>query len=779
MTGNLRSSAALGGMLIITLAASALAHPGSGIVVDARGYVWFMDTGYGLWQIDPSGHLTPQGGTGGHFLAIDRHSKFKHEHFAALRPGDVEVARLDPTLIVSREYPATFGSDGAFYFPQVAGKGRVRIMRMLPGEAAKPFADLPPAREIGFDGKPVDAEWIWAIAAGPSGSIYYTEQQAVRRIASDGIVSTVAENVVVPDCRKPEALKHSQSQTNLYGLDVAADGTVYVASPGCNAVLKITPDGEVSVVVQSLDRWCPQGVALAGDKLYVLEYDYVDSDDRADWYPRVRRLDPDGSISIVAAVDERPEQAGAPLSKLFERVATDVFKPSRTHASIVHFPIVLFILGVPLAVLALVIRRRATPRVQLLVLFLAIMIFSRASEWSGELAERHIPFGVDGVPAASWEYLRQHTSWASLVKRFAMGGAVLTAVSLVPGDTRATKGVQVAALAGALGAALGGSATAIVTAHYGGELVYGQGLGGATLQKYLEEKSKSNRAATTLAAVQLGEPADQTAAAALDGAKAGEQRTIAGTELCWCPPGRFDMGSPPDELERRPFEYQVTVTLTKGFWIGKYEVTQGDWKRVMRKLPGPLTAELPEQDDLPVGNVNFAEAVGYCAKLTELARASSELPDGWEFRLPTEAQWEYACRAGTTTATSFGDSIGSKQANIKGDKPYNGAEVGPTLGKAAKVGSYPANPWGVHDMHGNTVEWCRDWFHWRYPGGVDPDLHDAQGTATRNESGDYSRSRRGSCWADPGWPSRSAFRQRFEPERRYGHIGFRVVLVRS
>jgi formylglycine-generating enzyme required for sulfatase activity len=199
----------------------------------------------------------------------------------------------------------------------------------------------------------------------------------------------------------------------------------------------------------------------------------------------------------------------------------------------------------------------------------------------------------------------------------------------------------------------------------------------------------------------------------------------------------------------------------------------------MGKLPGPLTAELPEQDDLPVGNVNFAEAENYCAKLTELARAANELPDGWEFRLPTEAQWEYACRAGTTTATSFGDSISSKQANIKGEPAYNGAEVGPTLGKAAKVGSYPANPWGIHDMHGNTVEWCRDWFRWRYPGGVDPDLHDAQGTATRNESGDYSRSRRGSCWADPGWPSRSAFRQRFEPERRYDHIGFRVVLVRK
>lgn len=247
--------------------------------------------------------------------------------------------------------------------------------------------------------------------------------------------------------------------------------------------------------------------------------------------------------------------------------------------------------------------------------------------------------------------------------------------------------------------------------------------------------------------------------------------------LCWCPQGGFTFGSPRSEPERRPGEAQVTVTLSKGFWMGKYEVTQGDWKRVVGKLPGPFTAELSEGDRLPVGNVNFGEAESFCARLTELARQSNEIPDGWEFRLPTEAQWEYACRAGTTTATSFGDSIGSKQANIQGDRPYNGGEPGPTLGKAAPVGSYPANPWGLHDLHGNSCEWCRDWFHIRYPGGVDPDLHDAEATATPNQTRDRSRARRGSCWADPGWACRSAFRQRFEPARRYDHIGFRVVLV--
>jgi formylglycine-generating enzyme required for sulfatase activity len=261
-----------------------------------------------------------------------------------------------------------------------------------------------------------------------------------------------------------------------------------------------------------------------------------------------------------------------------------------------------------------------------------------------------------------------------------------------------------------------------------------------------------------------------------NGSKAGDEREIAGIKLCWCPPGTFTMGSPPDEPERRPGEDQVEVTLTKGFWTAKFEATQGQWKRAIGTLPGELTAELPEGDDFPVGNVNFAEAESFCQKLTELGHQAGDLPKDWEFRLPTEAQWEYACRAGTTTATAFGDKLSSTQANFKG-KPYNGAEPGPSLGKAAKVGSYPPNAWGLHDMHGNTYEWCRDWSHAKLPGGVDPDLHDTKDTATKNRTGDVSRVRRGGCWGDDGWPCRSACRLRFEPERRYDHIGFRVVAV--
>ena len=271
----------------------------------------------------------------------------------------------------------------------------------------------------------------------------------------------------------------------------------------------------------------------------------------------------------------------------------------------------------------------------------------------------------------------------------------------------------------------------------------------------------------------VGGPAIADVPSSFAGSAAGEQREVAGLKLCWCPGGRFTMGSPVSEPERRPGEDQVEVTLTKGFWIGKYEVTQGQWKRAVGALPGKLTAG--EGDDFPVYAVNFMEAEGFCMRLTERARASGDLPKEWEFRLPTEAQWEYACRAGTRTATSFGDQLSSKHANFQG-RPYNGAEAGPSLRRAARVGSYPANAWGLHDMHGNVFEWCRDWHHARLPGGVDPDLYSAQ-TALVSETGSVSRVRRGGCWADDGWPCRSAFRLRFEPERRSDHIGFRVVVV--
>jgi formylglycine-generating enzyme required for sulfatase activity len=135
-------------------------------------------------------------------------------------------------------------------------------------------------------------------------------------------------------------------------------------------------------------------------------------------------------------------------------------------------------------------------------------------------------------------------------------------------------------------------------------------------------------------------------------------------------------------------------------------------------FPGALSAGAG--DDFPVYNVNHTEAELFCRNLTALQSASGALPKGWELRLPTEAQWEYACRAGTPTATAFGDRLSSSQANFRGDFPYNGADKGPTIGRTEKVGKYLANAWGIHDMHGNVFEWCRDWYHHGLPEGRIP-----------------------------------------------------------
>lgn len=257
----------------------------------------------------------------------------------------------------------------------------------------------------------------------------------------------------------------------------------------------------------------------------------------------------------------------------------------------------------------------------------------------------------------------------------------------------------------------------------------------------------------------------------LSGLQAGEEMVVGGIALCWCPPGRFRMGSPPDEPGHRADESAIDVTLTNGFWIGKYEVTQGQWTTIAGEIPGLLNAGAGR--DFPVYWINYTEAEEFCRKLTARALAAGELPGGWEFRLPTEAEWEYACRAGTTTAFSFGDTLTDQQANI--GKPYNGTPSGAPSSAASRVGSYPPNPWGVHDMHGNEFEWCRDWYHARLPGGVDPDLSQVKGDPNRD--GTYSRVRRGGAWTDSPAFCRSALRLRYEPDRRADHIGFRVVLA--
>jgi formylglycine-generating enzyme required for sulfatase activity len=259
---------------------------------------------------------------------------------------------------------------------------------------------------------------------------------------------------------------------------------------------------------------------------------------------------------------------------------------------------------------------------------------------------------------------------------------------------------------------------------------------------------------------------------AFRGTRAGETRVVEGVALQWCPAGRFVMGSPPGEAGRRPDEAQVEVRLARGFWTAKHETTQGEWKRIVGAFPDrPPTPQFGEGDDFPLYWVNFHEAERFCAALAERARRAAALPEGWTFTLPTEAQWEYACRAGTVTAMSYGDVPDHGKANFGEERDRRT----PPTGRSRAVGGYAANAWGIHDMHGNVWEWCRDWYHARLPGGTDPDLYDVPGVM--NGDGTYSRVRRGGAWIEPAWACRSACRLRYESPRRSDHIGMRIVAV--
>jgi hypothetical protein len=178
-------------------------------------------------------------------------------------------------------------------------------MRLAPSGDPHVFATLPIAVEMQRDGKAVPVPWIHGLAAGPNGSLYYAERDAVRRIAPDGTVLLVAGKITVPGCVHPPAATEQHLGPALRGLDVAPDGTVYVTASACCALLRISPGGSVSVVLRGSDAWSPMGVAISGGDLYVLEYRYIEADRREDWLPRVRKVSRDGRVAVIATVERR------------------------------------------------------------------------------------------------------------------------------------------------------------------------------------------------------------------------------------------------------------------------------------------------------------------------------------------------------------------------------------------------------------------------------------------------------------------------------------------
>ena len=233
-------------------------------------------------------------------------------------------------------------------------------------------------------------------------------------------------------------------------------------------------------------------------------------------------------------------------------------------------------------------------------------------------------------------------------------------------------------------------------------------------------------------------------------------------EMVKCPAGSFEMGSPSGELGRYGGEKQHHVTISKSFYIAKYPVTQAQYKAVMGNNPSHFKG-----DNNPVECVSWFKAKEFCDKLNEVT--GSTRPAGYKFDLPTEAQWEYACRAGTTTSLNSGKNITSENGRCS-----NLDEVGWYYGNSEMnthpVGLKKPNAWGIYDMHGNVWEWCSDWY-----GEYSRISTDPEGTFNYG----YGRAGRGGSWGGDPWYCRSAIRGGFTPDHEKSYLGFRIALVPS
>ena len=258
----------------------------------------------------------------------------------------------------------------------------------------------------------------------------------------------------------------------------------------------------------------------------------------------------------------------------------------------------------------------------------------------------------------------------------------------------------------------------------------------------------------------------------------------------WIPAGIFYMGSPTTETGRDSDETQHWVTLTKGFYMSKYQITQGQYFAIMEYNPSNYTVSTDGKGRLPVEGISWYDAIEFCNKLSEkygltpaytidktynsdpnnnstydtLKWLVTVIPNANGYRLPTEAEWEYACRAGTTTAWFHGD-IDTGLEDYAWYSVNSGDNGGSTNRKTHEVGKKLPNAWGLYDMHGNVEEWCWDWF-----GAYPSDCEDYIGP-----SGGSSRMLRGgSCYAS-GQNLRSAYRYYVYPSYSNGSIGFRLV----
>ncbi len=233
-------------------------------------------------------------------MAIDIDNRLKDAKLPYFSSGDATLTRVgvNPTLLLASDFPITIGRDGNLYYPWLPADEQLQIFRLAPFGTTTILKASPANRESG------PLRWLNGIAAAPDGSVYYTENRAVRRITSEGKLTTVAENVTLSGCDSMPGIERDLGPY-FRGLDVDAQATVYVAATGCRSVLKITPQGNVSTILRSPGLWAPAGIAVFEGEVYVLEWrDAPTSCEavRSDWIPRVRKVGHDGVVTILATV---------------------------------------------------------------------------------------------------------------------------------------------------------------------------------------------------------------------------------------------------------------------------------------------------------------------------------------------------------------------------------------------------------------------------------------------------------------------------------------------
>ncbi len=239
--------------------------------------------------------------------------------------------------------------------------------------------------------------------------------------------------------------------------------------------------------------------------------------------------------------------------------------------------------------------------------------------------------------------------------------------------------------------------------------------------------------------------------------------------LMLIPAGEFSMGAPEEESESENYERPQRLVRVSQFLMGRYPVTQAQWRvvagydRIAQDLdPEPSNFK---GDDRPVEQVSWNDAQEFCQRL------SAKMENKREYCLPSEAQWEYACRADMTTPFHFGETITPELANYSTKISYNGSPTSESRGETTDVGSFPANDWGLHDMHGNVWEWCEDDWHDSYDGAP------IDGSAWVESERTGIMLLRGGSWFFNPWYCRSAYRFNDSRDYRDLNFGFRVCCV--